>query len=139
MVSWIWPTHFPADCPPVDAQPTNGTYYRIVKSDPPDLNDLVSQFLRNQGLAQNNVKQGKATLCETMGLSTFTDINDAVNCFCQIPKLGDKIARLTLGQAAGKVKATPRNFWESHHTWWKNQVFTPTGHVEIVAYRWPKA
>ena len=36
----------------------------------------------------NNVNRGYATLCETMGLSTFTDINEAVDCFRQYPKLG---------------------------------------------------
>ena len=72
-----------------------------------------------------------------MLLSTFTDINDAVDCFHQYPKLGDKIARLTLGQEAGKVKETPRDWWESHHTWWENGAFNPTSSADIVACRWP--
>jgi hypothetical protein len=138
MVSWIWPTDFPTDCPPGDARPTNGTYYHIVKSDPPGPRDFVSQYHQNRRLAENNVNRGYATLCETMGLSTFADINDAVDCFHQYPQLGDKITRLTLGQEAGKVKATPRYFWESHHTWWKNQVFDPTGSADVVASRWPR-
>ena len=138
MVSWIWPTDFPTDCPPGDARPTNGTYYHIVKSDPPGPRDFVSQYHKNRRLAENNVNRGYATLCETMGLSTFADIEEAVDCFHQYPKLGDKVAKSTLRQVAGEVKATPRNFWESHHTWWKNQVFNPNSSADIVACRWPK-
>ena len=35
MVSWNWPADFPDDCPPEDAVPAGGVYYRIVKNDPP--------------------------------------------------------------------------------------------------------
>ena len=62
MVSWIWPTDFPTDCPPGDARPTNGTYYHIVKSDPPGPRDFVSQYHKNRRLAENNVNRGYATL-----------------------------------------------------------------------------
>ena len=137
MASFTWPTDFPADCPPGDAGPSNGIYYHIVKSDPPGPGDFVSQYDKNRRRAENNVIRGYASLCETMGLSTFTDINDAVDCFHHYPMLGDKIARLTLGREAGKVKATPRYSGESHHTWWKNQDFDPISIVEIVVHRWP--
>ena len=107
------------------------------KATPPGPGDFVSQYDKNRRRAENNVIRGYASLCETMGLSTFTDINDAVDCFHHYPMLGDKIARLTLGREAGKVKATPRYSGESHHTWWKNQDFDPISIVEIVVHRWP--
>ena len=132
----MWPTDFPADCPPSGASHPNENHYRIIKNDPPMSDDFVSLYHQNQILAQRRINTGRVNQCETMGLSTYTDIGDAVACFHQFPNLGDKIARLTLDQRAGKVQRTPRDAGESHHTWWMSQCFAPTAFARVVAYRW---
>ena len=67
-----------------------------------------------------------------MGLSTYTDKNQALECARQHPQLGDKIARLTLANDAGKVLAAPRVVGDTHHTWWKAEWFDPIGSAKVV-------
>lgn len=43
-MSLRWPADFPENCPPEEAYPTNGVYYRVVKTDPPELGDFVSLY-----------------------------------------------------------------------------------------------
>ena len=132
MVSWIWPADFPEDCPPDEADPADESYYRIVKSDPPETSDFVSLYHQNSRLADRNIISGRATKCETMGLSTYTDKGQALECARQFPQLGDKIARLTLKNDAGQVLATPRGVGDTHHTWWKAEGFDPIGSAKVV-------
>ena len=119
MTLWNWPTDFPQDCPPYESGPADGSYYRIVKSDPPKPGDFVSVYYLSRGRAEKEVSDGKISLCEIMGLSTFTDEDHARACARQFPQLGSKIAKLSLGKEAGKVLPTPRDIWTSHHTWWQ--------------------
>ena len=132
MVFWKWPSDFPPNCPPDEAGPADGPYYRIVNNDPPNLGDFVSVYHLNRERAKNQIKDGKISLCETMGLSTFTDEEHARACARQFPRLGNKIVKLILGDEAGKVLPTPREIWISHHTWWQTIGFDPIGSTVVV-------
>ena len=48
------------------------------------------------------------------------------------PRLGRKIAKLSLGKEAGKALATPRDIGVSHHTWWQAAEFDPIASTFIV-------
>ena len=132
MTSWNWPADFPDDCPPEQASPADGTYYRIVKNAPPDSEDFVSLYDSDQNRAMSIVRQGTRTECETMGLSVYTDRDDAVNCALQYPKIGDRVASVALTPVSGKVLYTGGRF-PTHHTWWKPVDFDPTGVAQVVA------
>ena len=114
---WNWPADFPPDCPPAAAAPADGVYYRIVKTDPPGPDDFLPLYHLNWKLADFRVSRGTVSWCETMGLSIFTDADQAVSWARRVSSLGDLIARLTLEPASGKILPTPRN-GNSHHTWW---------------------
>lgn len=130
MLSHNWPPDFPDNCPPASARPAAGVFYRIVKTNPPQPDDFVSQYHQNRRLANSNIQRGRATQCETMGLSIYADINDAIRAARRYPRLGDKIATLTLLPASGKVIPTPRN-GNTHHTWWVVADYRPAATVAI--------
>jgi hypothetical protein len=131
VVSWTWPADFPDDCPPEGASATDGTYYRIVKSDPPETSDFVSVYDQNRARAEKEVGRSRRTLCETMGLSVFADIDDALQCASRYRNLGKDIASVTLTPDSGKILETPGQF-SSHHTWWKAEEFDPMRDAQVV-------
>ena len=126
-----WPEDFPEDCPPEEADLANGVYYRIVKNDSPEPDDFVSLYYLNRRLADVRIQSGRVTQCEAMGLSVFADESDAVYWATRISRIGNRIARLTLGPGAGKILPTPRE-GDSHHTWWQADGYDPTGVATIV-------
>ena len=119
-----WPADFPEDCPPEEVAPADGVFYRIVKTDPPELGDFVSIYYLNRRRANDIIRRGLETQCTLMGLSVFSDANDAVWNAQQYNVLGDKIARLTLDADAGGMLPTPRN-GNSHCTWWPADGYDP--------------
>ena len=120
-----WQADFPDDCPPAEATPADGIYYRIVKNDPPEAGDFVSLYRLDRRLAVLRIKRGTVTQCETMGLSVYADADDATYWAERLPKIGDKIARLVLAPSAGEILPTPRE-GNSHHTWWQAMDYDPT-------------
>ena len=66
MVSWNWPPDFPEDCPPEDAVPADGVYYRIVNNDPPQSSDFVSVYHLRRERAMREVRRMRRTLCDTL-------------------------------------------------------------------------
>ena len=131
-LSWNWPADFPPDCPPPAATPAHGVYYRIVKTDPPGPADFVSQYHQNRRLVNRNIQRGRATQCETMGLSVFANPSDAAYYARVILGNGNRIARLTLPAYSGKILPTPRN-GDSHHTWWPPEGYNPLGVAIVIA------
>ena len=67
-----------------------------------------------------------------MGLSVYAKDADALKCARTFPKLGSKVARLTLTPAAGKVLPTPSRSGESHHTWWQVDGGDPVPYIDFV-------
>ena len=131
MIAYRWPADFPPDCPPEEALPADGVFYRIVKTDPPGSDDFLSQYQQNRRLSDSNIRRGRATQCETMGLSVFADESDAAERIRRYPRIGRRLARLTLGPASGKILPTPRDD-NSHHTWWLPDGYDATGIATVV-------
>ena len=125
LVSWNWPTEFPEDCPPTQALAANGSYYRIVKSDPPGRDDFVPLYLQNKRRAEIIIEKRRYTLCETLGLSVYATRNDAVQFAGLFPQIGNMIAKVNPTSSCGKVLPTGSGF-TSHHTWWIVEGFDPT-------------
>ena len=126
----LWPHEYPEDCPPAEAPPADGMYYRIVKNDPPESSDFVPVYWGNQAQAKKAIKNGERTVCQTMGLSVYADIDYAIECARIFRKIGKSIARVTLGPSAGRAMETKG--LPSHHTWWKCEGFDPTQHAQVV-------
>ena len=137
MIAYRWPAEFPPDCPPAAALPADGIYYYIVKTDPPQIEDFTPLYHRDRERAVSAAQNGRATQCETMGLSTFVDPDDAVAYRSIFPKIGDRIARLTLTPVAGMILPTPRvinGIEDTHHTWWHPTDYAPNADATVIPY-----
>ncbi len=132
-----WPLDFPGDCPPESSVPANGSYYYIVKHDPPVLADFVPQYHLDRVRALRNIANARATLCETLGFSVFTDRDEVIQVAQRHQKIGNMIARLDLQPLSGRVDKPPRPFETTHHTWWKPDGCDPTA-VAVVVFSLPQ-
>lgn len=111
-----WPSHFPVNCPPVDAIAGEIEVYRLVDSDPPNKKDFLSYY--ELGRKYNN-------LMLACGLSCYSDHKHAVeqaNLLVNSPyykkkKFSKKIAKGKTQPSCGVYKRTPSQF-PSHITYW---------------------
>ena len=103
-----------------------------MKNDPPESDDFVSVYRQNRARAENIVKAGIRSRCETMGLSVYTDREDAIQCALRYPKIGDRIASLALTPEFGKVLHTGGVF-KSHNTWWAVENFDAASEARVCA------
>lgn len=106
------PRHFPAEwptgCPPSEATDAAGTVHRIVKSHPPQEDDLKSHA--ELGLAS------AAPQCSRLGVSVFTSRDRACHRLKLSPHLGTMVASAALTADHGKL-GTP-NAKSGHCQWW---------------------
>lgn len=112
-----WPAHYPAQCPPSDAEQAIGTYFRFVDSAPPSGEDTMSHVeLRNAGLRFKNRDFG-ADECNASGFSVFDDQSAAEKTRSSVGPLRKKrIAKVDVS-GSGVLKQTGSK--KSHHTWWR--------------------
>ena len=106
-----WYEQLPELCPPVDAVPCEGAYYRIAKGNPASNGDFFSQ----RKLQPNKVFTGLGVdECVARSISLFSDINDAIRRL-KLPKFRNaQIAK------DGVMKKT---FSDSHYSWWRSTNF----------------
>lgn len=109
----IWYEQLPEQCPPMDAQPCGGTYYRIANGNPVTEGDFYSQ----RKLHPNKVFTGLGVdECIARSISLFADVKDAIRRQ-RLPKFRNaKIAVVTLQPQDGVMKKT---FSDSHYSWWR--------------------
>lgn len=104
-----FPADWPQECPPTDAEVAGGQVYRVVKSNPPTEEDLLSVRELRQ--------QRNGCPCMQRGLSVFHKYRDACHTLKVFPKLGKFIAKGDLEESHGKQKKTGKKA-DSHYTWW---------------------
>ena len=131
MASYSWPSDFPEGCPPWVAQPANGGYYRIVKSNPPRGEDFVPPYHENRTLAEKRMAAGTENLCYALGLSVFSELTHAIQTAEVWPQIGTMIALVELTQKSGKIVRSP-SAYDSHHTWWLPVDCTPAAMATVV-------
>lgn len=103
----------------------------MVHANPPRPEDFRSVFVISRNRAMAEVKAGRRSLCEVMGLSVYTKESDAVTCSKQFPKLGKHIARLQPAGQSSRVAPTPGLF-DSHLTWWVENGVDARSFVTVV-------
>ena len=114
-----WPDFYPEDCPPLEAEPVSGTFYRLVRNNPPRAEDFKSVF-------EENPKRFNYTpTTENCGLSVQKDPQDTVRLerIERLKKRSKKfknrqIAEGSLNPMLGMIQHTPSKKYKSHHTWW---------------------
>ena len=105
------PDYYPDNCPPEDAEPVDGIYYRVVKECPPTKLDFVPNKLKDPLRLWQSAKDK----CCACGISLFSDAAQAQKKMKRFPQIGNKIASAELKPDHGLVKKTGR---ASHHTLW---------------------
>ncbi len=112
-----WYEQLPALCPPLDAVPCEGTYYRIAKGNPATDSDFFSQrkMLPNKTFTGLGVDE-----CVARSISLFSEVNDAARRL-KLPKFRcANIVVVTLQPKDGVMKKT---FSDSHYSWWRSADF----------------
>lgn len=109
----------PRGCPPDDAVPSSGDFFRLVGKDvpvggTPGADDWVLPYRKAKGPCM-----GKIDECLCHSHSLFADITDARLVIKLIPAFRNKlIAKVTLTPNMGRIKHTPREKTPSHYSWW---------------------
>ena len=109
----------PKDCPPEEAKPKPGTYYRLAeKHHQPGEVAAKGSWLRPY---RRGRWKGRLELCEAHALSVMDDLKDARQ-FREInPWAGAQaLARVEIGPDDGRLLQTPEEDCDSHHDWWTN-------------------
>lgn len=107
-----WPKFYPPNCPPADAKPANGVFFRLVKSNPPEPKDFIPHFKQFPNKAFE-------CPCKASGISVNPDDGNAINLLKRIPGYKKKLVAVgELSPDCGVVLCTPIESNPSHHTWW---------------------
>ena len=108
-----FPEYYPEQCPPYNANNTEGIVFRFTKEDKPHKQDFISFYEKNP-----NKDWGMDT-CQAMGLSVFPTIEACEEMKRKIPALNKKkIASANLNNNYGKFANTPSTNSKRHMTWW---------------------
>jgi len=105
--------NFPANwqnCPPDDASPAAGIYFRVGRGTIPVEDDFRSQAELGKALDGDE--------CLRQGLSTLREYADAVHLRRVNPRLGSIIYKGELNSSYGKSKLTSSRKSPSHTTLW---------------------
>lgn len=116
----------PEGCPPDAAEEvtTPRAVFRLVRTDPPTLDDFLSQRQEKP-----NKEFYGVTECQACGLSVFADRRDAEAKALKLPRLRNrKICRVSFPAGAGRIQQT---FQPSHHTWWPLADFDILAHCGV--------
>jgi hypothetical protein len=105
-----FPSSWPQDCPPKDAESASGVVFRVAKTNPPSREDFKSH--------EELGKKSNGSQCLRVGLSVFQTFDDAEHLTQLIPKLGRYVLRGQLQPSNGVVKQTPGRQHPTHTTWW---------------------
>lgn len=112
-----WPSWYPPVCPPLDAVPAVGIFYRLV-DDPASESDFKSvRELADEGKKKRYWSADEE--CSAVACSVFAEQNDAESTRASIGSLrAKKVARGDVS-GSGKLKASPSARSKSHHDWWR--------------------
>ena len=103
-------------CPPEDAEPASGIFYRLVLNNPPEKED----FTPNPNTLSQILDRGpEEKICQVYGVSVYKDIEGALKARKKFKSLkGTEPAIGKLTPKCGVIKNTPSLIHHSHHTWW---------------------
>lgn len=112
-----WFEELPSQCPPADAVPAQGRFFRIAKGLPTESEDYFSQ----RSLQPNKVFIGEGIdECIVRSVSVFCSLDEA-KMRLRLPKFRTQtIVAVDLEPSDGVIKKT---FGPSHYSWWRSVDF----------------
>ncbi|GAB2709206.1 hypothetical protein GCM10027071_25240 [Microbacterium marinum] len=115
------PVPFPPDCPPADAAPKPGKYYRLAPKGMSVGDAATAICWRRPYETPRGELFGKEDDCEAHGLSVFADLADVRGATAFTPWVrGKSVAEVTIGALDGPLRHSPTSEGHSHHDWWTN-------------------
>ena len=117
----------PENCPPDESEEitTARVVYRLVRSNPPVLDDF-----RSQRAEKPNADFGKADECKARGLSVYAIRADCDKTL-KLPRFRTHhVCEVVLDHGSGRIQQTLQ---PSHHTWWPLADFDIQAHCTLAA------
>ena len=120
--------HLPEHCPPAEAKPAGGTFFRLIRGDEVSADEFRSQA------ELGKVCPDECDPCQWAGLSLCAEREDLEAPRKAAPKRFKtaKVARGTLSKSDGLTQATPRAKNLSHTTYWPYKSVQPWLLFQIV-------
>ena len=112
---FMWPSHFPPQCPPSGAANVSGEIFRFISGRTPTVKDFVSHYERDP-----EKEWGQAD-CISRGLSVLRTLEDCSVMRKGIPAMRKK--KIAVGSSIdghGVIAGTPSMNCEGHCTWWRS-------------------
>lgn len=111
---YVWPSHFPVQCPPTHATELVGVVYRFINQRNLTDWDFSSHYERAPKSDWSN------SPCVARGLSVVRSVPDYVAMREAVPALRKKkIAVADVSSTVGLIANTPSNSCKDHCTWWR--------------------
>lgn len=126
-VNMDWVETLPLQCPPADAVPPEGVYYRAVSADCSE--DDFIPYARLYPMRKYTGSQA----CIARGLSIFSNMDECLEAtkLPSLQKLGQTcVAKITLTAKDGVIHKGHRT--DSHYSWWRTRDFDLNTSVEPV-------
>lgn len=111
-----FPSYFPPNCPPDDAEAREVNAYRICKSSNISRADFRSFYEEGKDI------KGKI---QGYGISVFSDGKEAITLLKMPTHRSQYLAKGITSMECGVIKPTPSHSWSSHITWWLYENATP--------------
>jgi hypothetical protein len=131
---YVWPADLPEGCPPEDAVPAQGSFYRFVNSATVKAKDFV------RAIDRPNANYPPEEQCEASAISLFADPADVSLAKKLVPAFkSKKVAQGDLQPHMGVIKNTPMTLpdgtlFESHHDWWVAADYTVLPPFAVVTF-----
>ncbi len=111
---YVWPAHFPKECPPGNATDVSGLVYRFIGGRNAREKDFTSHYERNPSANWEDP-------CKARGLSVVRTILDCYAMRDAVPSLRPKLAVVAnVETKVGLIAPTPSNSCDGHCTWWRD-------------------
>lgn len=129
------PVEFPPECPPAEAAPKPGTYYRLAQRTLMVGDETTAASWLRPYETRGTEFYKKPDLPEAHGLSIFASLDD-VHAAAEFSSWvrSKSVAEITISGSDGDLLHTPVELGESHHDWWTNPYdLAPVGVVVVEA------
>lgn len=117
----VWPVWFPDACPPGDAGPAAGMFFRLVDSETVTEDDFRShRELLDAGLLPRGRFWADEQECHAVSCSVFSEEEGAAKLREASGALRAKRVARGSVDGPGRLMPTPSRTHRSHHSWWRN-------------------
>jgi hypothetical protein len=113
--------NLPANCPLPSVGEFDGVAYRVVFTDPPTQDDLLTYLELG--------KAPKVDTCKRGSVSLYATLEDAQHLIDARPYVGNFVASLTLTKAHGRVSVPSDS---GHIDWWPYKDMRRVGDLKVV-------